>query len=94
MENELSGKICNVEKDGESLRIAIDAINSIEKYDNLKTIGFPTSKADVTTTSFASGYLTNDSIIKYDSLELLAKYRVDFENILPDFVGFIRRKKN
>lgn len=93
MGSELLRKICNAENDDKSLRIAIEVINTIEKYDNLKIIGFKTSKADAITTSFVSGYLTDDSIIKYDNIDAFAKYRVDFENILPDFIDFIRRKK-
>ena len=93
MDSELLKRICNAENNKEALEIATETIKNVEKYDNSKTVGFKTSRVDDTTTSFVNGYLSSDCVVKYDSSDSFAKYRVDFENILPDFIDFIRKKK-
>ena len=92
MDSELLKRICNAENNKEALEIATETIKNVEKYDNSKTVGFKTSRVDDTTTSFVNGYLSSDCVVKYDSSDSFAKYRVDFENILPDFIDFIRKK--
>ena len=93
MDSELLKRICNAENNKEALKIAIETIKNVEKYNSSKNIGFKTSRADETTTSFVNGYLSIDCVVKYDSNDFFAKYRVDFENILPDFIDFVRKKK-
>lgn len=91
MGDELAKKICSALTAEEALKIAIDRIEELEKFDNSKNIGYPTSKVDTEKTLQATGFLTNGCIIKYDSMDMFARYQVDFENILPYLVIYMRK---
>jgi hypothetical protein len=49
------------------------------------------SKINQDKTLLATGFLTNGCTVKYDSHDCFAGYKVDFENILPYLVEYIRK---